>query len=121
MKTHALMLGVWIIASLQVCNASPKAVACGRDRYGAIVCGPPGGQCLKSVYGDVRCSSPDGGIMLDRYKVPVCGPGRCARDRYGEVLCSVVPKGSAAIDIHGDVVCTEGCTKASPGACVTPE
>lgn len=35
--------------------------------------------------------------MLDHYKLPVCGPGRCTTDRYGEVLCSIVPKGAAAI------------------------
>jgi hypothetical protein len=121
MKAHALILGVWLIVSLQVSNANPEASGCVRDRYGNIVCGPPGSQCRKAIHGEVKCSPPDGGIMLDRYKEPVCGPGRCIADRYGEVLCSIVPKGAAAVDVHGDVVCTQACTKASPRACVTPE
>jgi len=93
---------------------------CIADRYGNAVCGPAGSRCLKDLHGDVKCSPADGGIALDRYKTPVCGPGRCALDRYGEVVCSRVAKGSAVVDIHGEMVCTGGCVNASAAACVLP-
>jgi len=93
---------------------------CLNDRYGNVQCPPPGGTCIKDFYGEVRCSPQDGGILLDRYKVPVCGPGQCIIDIKGEVFCSRVPKGSAALDRYGDAVCTEGCVSAAAQSCITP-
>jgi hypothetical protein len=93
---------------------------CLTDRYGNVACGPAASSCLKDRYGEVKCSTPGGGIVLDRYKTPVCGPGACRPDRYGDVVCSAVPAGATALDINGEVVCTEGCVKATAAACVVP-
>jgi hypothetical protein len=101
-------------------NAARSESGCVKDRYGNVVCGPAGSHCLRDHYGEVKCSPPDGGIRLDRYKTAVCGPGRCVANRYGDVVCSSVPKGAAALNINGDPVCTEGCVAASAGACVIP-
>lgn len=94
--------------------------SCMKDRYGNVQCGPAGSHCLRDQYGEVKCSPPDGGILLDRYKTAVCGPGKCLANRYGDVVCSSVSKGGAALNVNGDPVCTEGCVAASARACVTP-
>lgn len=93
---------------------------CVNDRYDNVQCPPPGGSCLKDYLGDVRCSPADGGISLDRYKNAVCGPGQCVVNGRGEVFCSRVPKGSAALGRHDEAVCTEGCVGALAEACITP-
>jgi hypothetical protein len=93
---------------------------CVSDRYGNVQCPLPGGSCLTDYLGEVRCSPADGGILLDRYKKAVCGPGQCIVNRMGEVVCSRVPKGSAALDRNGEAVCTEGCVGALAEACIIP-
>ena len=98
-------------------SVSPECV---NDRFGNVQCPPPGGSCLKDYLGEVRCSPADGGISLDRYKKAVCGPGQCVVDLGGEVFCSRVPKGSAALSRYGEAVCTGGCVGASAEACITP-
>jgi hypothetical protein len=118
MKTSTTLL--LALAMLSVASLAHSQSGCVQDRYGAVQCGPAGSHCLKDMAGDVRCSPPDGGILLDRYKTPVCGPGRCLTNRTGDVVCSSVPKGSAAININGDAVCTDGCVRASATVCTIP-
>ena len=108
----AILLGFGLSAA--------HAQGCVNDRYGNVQCPPPGGSCVKDLAGDVRCSPADGGITLDRYRVPVCGPGQCIADSKGEIFCSRVGKGAAALDRYGDAVCTDGCIKATAQACATP-
>jgi hypothetical protein len=121
MKTLALLLALALSGAISgLAHAQDPQAGCLADRYGNVVCGPADSRCLKDLYGDVKCSSAGGDIMLDRYKTPVCGAGRCILDRYGDVVCSRVARGAAAIDIHGDAVCTEGCMKATSAACVAP-
>ncbi len=93
---------------------------CVNDRYGNPQCPPPGGRCMADINGEIRCSTPGGGILIDRYRMPVCGPGQCMADRTGDIVCSVTPRGAAATNINGEVVCTGGCVAASAEACVTP-
>jgi hypothetical protein len=93
---------------------------CVNDRYGNPHCPPPGGRCLADINGEIRCSTPGGGIQLDRYRMPACGPGQCIVDRSGDVVCSAVKRGSAATNINGEVVCTGGCIAASAAACAIP-
>lgn len=116
-KTLTALLASAVLAIAQAAQAQP---GCLKDRYGNVQCGPAGSRCLKDRFSDVRCSPPDGGIRLDRYKTAVCGPGRCLVNRIGDVVCSSVPKGSAALNVYGEPVCTEGCVPASAQACVTP-
>lgn len=115
--TFTVLLALTMLGTIQAVHAQPGCLA---DRYGNVQCGPAGSRCLKDLYGEIKCSPPDGGILLDRYKTPVCGPGRCIPDRTGDVLCSSVSKGSAALDRNGDVVCTEGCVTASTQNCIIP-
>jgi hypothetical protein len=117
MRTFAAFLAVAVLGIAQAAQAQP---GCIKDRYGNVQCAPAGGHCLKDYAGDVKCSPADGGILLDRYRVPVCGPGKCLKDRNGDVVCASVPKGSAALNAYGDPVCTEGCVRAAAQACVTP-
>jgi len=115
-----------MLAALTVLGATSSAYSqsvtpgCVSDRYGNVQCPPPGGSCLTDYLGEVRCSPADGGILLDRYKKAVCGPGQCVVNRMGEVICSRVPKGSAALDRLGEAVCTEGCVGALAEACIIP-
>jgi len=113
----AALGAIGISSSARSQSATP---GCVNDRYGNVQCPPPGGTCIKDLAGALRCSPPDGGILLDRYKVPVCGPGQCITDIKGEVFCSSVSKGLAALDRYGDAVCTEGCVGAAAQACTTP-
>jgi hypothetical protein len=113
-----------LLLALAVLGVAPRAHSqsgCVPDRYGAVQCGPAGSHCLQDSAGEVKCSPPDGGILLDRYRTPVCGPGRCLTTRHGDVVCSNVPKGSAAVSSNGDAVCTEGCVPASASACTIPK
>jgi hypothetical protein len=116
-KSTTLLLALAMLSGATVAFAQP---GCVQDRYGSVQCGPAGSHCLRDMAGEVRCSPPDGGILLDRYRTPVCGPGRCLTNRTGDVVCASVPKGSAAININGDPVCTEGCVPASASACTIP-
>ncbi len=93
---------------------------CVNDRYGNPQCPPPGGHCMANINGDVRCSTPGGGIMLDRYRTPVCGLGQCIANRTGDIVCSGTTRGSSALNINGDTVCTGGCVNASADACAVP-
>ena len=93
---------------------------CVNDRYGNPQCPPPGGHCMANINGDIRCSTPGGGILLDRYRTPVCGPGQCIANRTGDILCSATARGSAALNITGEPVCTAGCVAASAEVCVVP-
>lgn len=117
MRTLAALLAIVILGFAQLAHAQRGCIA---DPYGSIVCGPAGSRCLRDIHGEVRCSPPDGGIVLDRYKTPVCGPGRCIVGRYGDAYCSSVPQGSAALNARGEPVCTEGCVRATAEACVVP-
>ena len=111
-----------LLALTMLCKpeVGSSQAGCMNDRYGNVQCGPAGSQCLKDHVGEVKCSPPDGGIVLDRYRTPVCGPGSCLANRYGDILCSSVSKGGAALNINGEPVCTEGCVPASAQLCLTP-
>lgn len=93
---------------------------CVNDRYGNPQCPPPGGYCMANINGDIRCSTPGGGILADRYRTPVCGPGQCIANRTGDIVCSGVTRGSAALNINGEPVCTGGCVAASAEVCAVP-
>ena len=119
-RVIAVLAALAAIGTSSSARSQSVSPGCVNDRYGNVQCPPPGGTCIKDLAGEVRCSAADGGILLDRYKVPVCGPGQCVTDVKGEVFCSRVPKGSAALDRYGDAVCTEGCVGAAAQACTTP-
>jgi hypothetical protein len=116
-KSSTVLLALALLSAASLARAQGGCVP---DRYGAVQCGPAGSHCLQDSAGEVKCSPPDGGILLDRYQTAVCGPGRCLTTRHGDIVCSSVPKGSAAVSINGDAVCTEGCVPASATACTTP-
>lgn len=123
-RTRIAVLATILFAALLPGTASElmaqPASSCINDRYGNPQCPPPGGRCLKDIHDEIRCSPPDGGITLDRYRTPVCGADQCIANRTGDIECSSITKGSAAIDRGGDVVCTGGCAPASASACVVP-
>ena len=66
------------------------------------------------------CSPVDGGIEIDVYGNPHCGPGYCVRDQYGKVFCSSTPRGASSLDRDGKPVCTDGCIPGRADACVVP-
>jgi hypothetical protein len=123
---RALPVRFGTLAAAMLAVLSPAALAqsttpgCVTDRYGSVQCPPPGGACLTDIHGEVRCSPEDGGILLDRYKNAACGPGQCVVDSFGEVMCSSVGRGYAALDRSGEAVCTEGCVRGAPDACIQP-
>jgi hypothetical protein len=100
--------------------AQTAAAQCVTDRMGATYCPPAGAKCLKDAVGNLKCSSPDGGIIVNRFQEPMCGPGQCVMTPLGETFCSKVAKGYAAINSVGQAECTSGCVAGSAGACVTP-
>ena len=124
-SSGSMIFTIWValtvLGTAQSARAQPVAPGCVSDRSGTPQCPPPGGGCIKDLHGEVRCSPPDGGILLDRYREAVCGPGQCIAAKItGEILCSSVPRGYAALNTYGDPVCTQGCVPASANACVGP-
>ncbi len=66
------------------------------------------------------CPPPNGSLALDLNGNMVCGPGHCARDSRGEVWCSSRPGGAVAMDLSAEILCVDGCVKASQSYCVKP-
>jgi hypothetical protein len=120
MKMGKVLRGLVAVALLSGTAPGYAQPGCVTDRHGNVQCGPAGGRCIKDVNGEVKCSPSGGSVMLDRYRNAVCGPGRCLVDRHGDVVCSRVAKGAAAINVNGDPVCASGCVTASAAACITP-
>ena len=75
--------------------------------------------CMSQLSGWV-CSPPNGGMETDINGNVVCGPGQCARDSTGKVMCSSVPGGAVVIGTNGKVLCVEGCVAAASSYCVKP-
>lgn len=94
--------------------------ACAPDRFGNPACPPPAAQCTADRYGNPVCSPTDGGIATNRVGEVLCGRGSCVADVHGEVMCSRVPRGAAALDRNGKAACSEGCEPGSPALCVRP-
>lgn len=118
---RALALLILVLPSLAVMpSAAQQDRGCIHDRYGNLQCPPPGGRCMADINGEIRCSTPGGGILLDRYRMPVCGPGECIANRTGDIVCSARVRGSAAMNINAEAVCTGGCVAASTAACAIP-
>jgi hypothetical protein len=90
---------------------------CFTTLHGETLCAPAGSHCVKDRYGAWFCSSPGGDAILNRVGNPVCGVGSCVVDIHGEVMCSTVPRGSAAIDMYAKAVCTSGCKPALAENC----
>jgi hypothetical protein len=111
-----------VFAVLLLAVAAGTAQAqCITDLSGKMICPPPESSCMKDRYGSVVCATPKGGITIDRYGEPVCGPGACIRNLQGDMVCSSSPGGSAAMDLHAQAVCTDGCTPATAAQCVRPK
>lgn len=115
-----IALSAALLCSLAAETADQPGRGCVNDRYGNPQCPPPGGRCMADRNGNIHCSTPGGGIILDRYQTPVCGPGQCQANRTGDIVCSSTPRGSAAVDRYGEIVCTGGCVPAAADACVVP-
>jgi hypothetical protein len=99
----------------------PSASAqCVTDNQGNSFCPPPGGGCVKEIFGKVKCSTADGGILLNRFSEAECGPGQCVMSRLSEVVCSKEPRGYATTNSMSEPVCTGGCVRGSAAACTTP-
>jgi hypothetical protein len=94
---------------------------CTADRNGNMVCPQADSTCLPNRDGDVVCSKPGGGIEIDRFGKPACGPGYCTKNQDGDIYCSSVPRGAAGTEADGKVVCTSSCVRASAQMCVRPK
>jgi len=76
--------------------------------------------CISQFSGWV-CAPPNGGMETDINGKIVCGPGQCARDSAGKVMCSSVPGGAVTMDSTGKVLCVEGCVAAASSYCAKPK
>jgi hypothetical protein len=120
-KSLAAWLFSLCVALVALGNAqTASAQGCITDRMGGTFCPPAGAACLKDAFGTIKCSAPDGGIVLNRFQEPVCGPGQCVVNGLGEAFCSKVAKGYASLNVTGEPVCTAGCVGASASVCSTP-
>jgi hypothetical protein len=91
---------------------------CVKDIHGNTLCPPAGARCVADRYGQWFCSGPGGDAALDIHGNPVCGSGRCVTDINARIMCSTEPRGSAALDLARQAVCTGGCAQASENQCV---
>ncbi len=76
--------------------------------------------CTNLIDGGILCPPPMGTITMDQMGNFVCGPGQCAVDSRGRVMCSAKTGGAVAVDMRGEVLCVGGCLAASPAACERP-
>ena len=83
--------------------------------------GPPPEGCYKDLFGKISCPPLGGEIYKTLDGVAVCGKGRCARDPFGKVTCSIQPGGQVTQDVNGNVACVGGCEEASAANCQTPK
>ncbi len=110
------MLKAWCALAL-VALSSTAGAECVRSRHGDVLCPPPESRCLQDLHGEWWCSSSGGGIVLDRARQPVCGPGQCVADLRGDVKCSSQPRGAAALDRYREAQCSGSCVAAAQAAC----
>ncbi len=75
------------------------------------------GNCAQNKFGHIICAPPGGTIMLNKNDEVVCGLGKCVVNKAGIILCSSRPGGSAIIDIMGNSVCAGACVSASERYC----
>lgn len=119
----ALCAALATLAGAAAFAAGPKAAptesveGCVRTRTGETLCPPAKTRCAQDRYGEWHCSGRGGDAVLDRHGKPVCGPGRCVRDPYGDAQCSKEADGAAALDRYGKGVCTGGCVPARAELC----
>lgn len=93
---------------------------CFRHMDGGLRCPPGAVPWMADALGTVSCASNDGGIDVNNFGLPLCGPGYCTRDYKGDVFCSKTPRGASTQDIHGKVVCVGGCMPGEAAQCVRP-
>lgn len=93
---------------------------CFRHMDGSLRCPQGAISCMADALGKVSCARTDGGIDVDNFGRPMCGPGYCTRDYKGDVFCSKTPGGASTQDIHGKVVCVGGCVPGEAAHCVRP-
>jgi hypothetical protein len=100
-----------VICGTGPCNTDMKGQAsCAQYRFGTAVrtsCGD------RPFEGDFRVRPPTSRC----YGQVVCGRGRCVTTWRGEIVCSVLDGGGAAIQIDGTVRCDGACEAASPDLC----
>ncbi len=64
--------------------------------------------CATNALGEVVCAGQGGGADVNQTGQVVTGPGECAPDANGYVVCSKVPGGGALANGHGRVITGKG-------------
>lgn len=101
-------------------SAAQEEPRCFRHKDGGLRCPQGAITCMPDALGAVSCAPTDGGIDVNNYGQPLCGPGYCLRDWKGDVFCSTTPRGPSHQDIHGQPVCTGGCVAGQAALCTRP-
>ena len=73
--------------------------------------------CFKDLSGNISCPPLGGELYVTLSGQAVCGKGRCVRDPFGKITCSLQPGGSIIRDMNGQITCVGGCEEASAGNC----
>ena len=76
--------------------------------------------CLSLIDSSLLCPPPLGSVLVDQMGNFVCGPGQCAVDSRGKVMCSSKPGGAVALNMRGEVLCVGGCVMATNAMCERP-
>ncbi len=80
--------------------------------------GPVPEGCYRDLSGNTSCPPMGGELHVTLAGQAVCGKGRCVRDLFGKITCSVVPAGPVTQDVYGKVTCAGGCEDASAANCL---
>jgi hypothetical protein len=111
-----------ILAKFSACSiafviGNAAQAECVTDIHGNTLCPPADARCVSDRYGQWHCSSAGGDAMLNINGDPICGVGHCVTDINLRIMCSTEPRGSAALDLARQAVCSGGCTQALAGQC----
>lgn len=115
--------GLRAFALLAVLSAAPAIAEpphCFRHLDGSLRCPQGSRPCMADALGKVFCSPPDGGVEVNNFGQPLCGPGYCTRDWKGDVFCAKTPRGASDVDMYGQPLCVGGCVPGQAELCVRP-
>lgn len=121
--TRTAAAGLWTIVLLGVLAVAPATAEppqCFRHKDGSLRCPQGSRPCMADALGSVFCSPLDGGIDVNNFGQPLCGPGYCTRDWKGDVFCSKNSRGASDVDMYGKPVCVGGCVPGQAELCVRP-
>lgn len=111
------LAGCAAVLLLPAALAADPPAPCFVHRDGGLRCPQGSVRCMPDALGHWFCAPRDGGVEVNNFGQPLCGPGYCTRDWKGDVFCAATPRGASDKNLHGQPVCTGGCVPGQAALC----